>query len=173
MTSQKLTSSSNNKCFSGLSVQREDVIARDSVFSCTWNVGIARSASASNHNELGVQDSFGFVLHNGNNVVSIFEVSETVDVLDFFVTQVHACDPVDGLDVVLDRLSQFCPVDLDALRVLKLPTISFRILQRHYVSYQDPLVDLKLCTYMNGFSQQGRLMHELFGDAADVYTGSA
>lgn len=98
----QLTSSSNDESLSWLLAHREDIIAGDSELSGAGNVWVSGSPSASDHNELSVEDAFGFVLQDCNNVVGVLEVAQTVDVLDLLVAQVDTSDPVHGLDVVLN-----------------------------------------------------------------------
>lgn len=87
------------------------------------NVGITGTASARNHHVLSMEHTLWLVLHYSNDIVSIFKVSEAVDVLDFFVTQVDASHPVHRLNVILHGLDELLPIDLDTFGLLVFPAV--------------------------------------------------
>lgn len=93
------------------------------------NIGITRTTAASNHNVFSIEHALCLVLHNGNDIVSILEVSQPVDILDFLVTQVDASHPIHRLDVVLYGLGELRPVDLDTFGLLEFPAIRLRVLK--------------------------------------------
>lgn len=71
---------------------------------------------------------------------------------NLLVTQVNPCDPVHGLDVILDTLPQYAPVHFHAILV------------------DGPAV--RRCL-VDGFAQQSRLMHQFLWNAADINARTA
>jgi hypothetical protein len=130
----QLTSSTHDECLSRLPVQGEDVVAGDSILKSTGNVGISWSSTAGNHDKLRVENLFGSVLHLGDDVVSIFEVSEAVYVFDFLVAEINSSHPIHGLDVILNGLDELRPVDLDGVGVRDFPAVCLSVLKREKVS---------------------------------------
>lgn len=104
-----------------------------------------------------------------------------VDVVHVLVPQRHPVAPVQRANVVVDCILHGIPVvfhcrQTDTQTSLK-PGSSFRDRLGDGTSAVSSLTRLvklptKLSCVLDGCSQQGRLVHQFLGDAADVHAGS-